>query len=185
MRYIQHILLPDEKILYDGHVHPRVLLPGFLWLGFAVLILHEAVNTGGGNSLLLRILYPLANALPPMAWLYNVLAYWQKAVPESALGIKICALGVALYGLYRFLTQFIIMQTTELVVTNLRVIAKSGITTVWTIEMDRRRIAGVIVEQTLAGRIMGYGRVFIQGFSNSIGGLPVMVNPHLVEKFLA
>ena len=185
MRYIQHILVPSEQVIYDGHVHPRVLAPGFLWLAFAALILHESSNTGGGHSLILWMLAPLANWFPSMQWLYNLLLSWQKMVPGIALEIKITALGIALYGLYRFVTQLIIMMTTELVITNFRVIAKTGLTTVLTIEMDRRRIAGIVVQQSLMGRLMNYGNVFIQGFNTSIGNLPVLVKPHMIEKFLS
>ena len=185
MRYVKHILIPNEKVLYDGHVHPSVLIPGFLWLGFAVLILYEASNTGGGHSFLLRLLYPVADALPPMEWLYNLLSSWQHLTPNIALEIKILALGMAIYGLYRFITQLLVISSTELVITNFRVIAKTGIATILTIEMDKRRIAGVVVQQTIAGRIMGYGSVLIQGFTNSIGNLPVLVKPHLVERYLA
>ncbi|MEI7668668.1 MAG: PH domain-containing protein [Pseudomonadota bacterium] len=184
MRYVKHLLLPNEEILYDGHVHPRVLLPGFLWLMFAAYILHEASNTGGGSSIFLRILYNLS-FFEPINKLYNTLENWQTSVPNIAFDIKIIALGVMLYGLYRFITQFILLMTTELVITNLRVIAKTGITTVITVEIDRRRISGVLVVQSLAGRIMDYGNVVIQGFTTSIGGLPILVNPHLVEKFLS
>jgi hypothetical protein len=31
---------------------------------------------------------------------------------------------------------------------------------------------------------MGYGYIIIHGFTGVIGGLPPMVNPHLIEKFV-
>jgi hypothetical protein len=184
MSYVKHILLPGEEILYDGHVHPRVLLPGLLWLGFAALILTEAYGTGSGNSWLLGMSRSLAGHFPSTYGLYKMLWRWEQLSPYVALEIKIIALGIALYGFSRLMQQLAIMQTTELVVTNLRIIAKTGIMTVITLEMDRRRVAGVRVNQTFIGRIMGYGDVTIQGFTSSISGLPAIVNPHLLEKFV-
>ena len=61
MRYVKHILLPGEQILYDGHVHPRVLLPGIMWLCLAAFILAEAKNTGGGHSYLLSFCYTMGD----------------------------------------------------------------------------------------------------------------------------
>lgn len=185
MRYIKHILLPNEEILYDGHVHPRVLVPGILLLGLAALILMGASNTGGGHSFLLNATYRLARDFPSTKGLYKMLWDWQNTTPNIALEIKVVALGIAMYGFSKLGTQLAIMQTTELVVTNLRIIAKTGILTVITLEMDRRRVAGVTVYQTFWGRLWGYGNIYIQGFTSSIGGLPIMVNPHLVERFVS
>ena len=184
MNYVKHILLPDEKILYDCHVHPKVLVPGMLILGIAAFILHEAANTGGGNSFLLNFAYWLGTHAPSTAGFYNTLARWQSASPSVALEIKVVALVVALAGFSRLMRALVLMQTTELVVTDQRVIAKMGLMTVITLEIDRRRIAGVTVDQSFLGQIMGYGSLYIQGFTTSIGGLPDMVNPHMVERFV-
>ncbi len=185
MHYIQHILLPNEEVLYDGHVHPRVLLPGLLLMGLAALILMQAAGTGDSPPVLLKTVYWLTQYFPSINGFYTMLWRWQNASPNTALEIKVIALFFALCGFMRLAYQFIIMQTTELVVTNRRIIAKTGILTVITLEMDRNRVAGVTVDQSFAGRIMGYGTVTIQGFTATIGGLPIMVNPHLVEQFVS
>jgi len=184
MRYIKTLLLPNEQVLYDGHIHPRILLPSMVWLLVTALILHEASHTGGGRSILLSAIYALSD-FSSMNSLYNLLQNWQNRVPNIALEIKVVTLGMLIYGVYRFIYQFTVMTTTELVITNLRVISKQGFTTVTTQELDRRRIAGVIVQQTLLGRMFNFGTVFIQGFTNSIGGMPPLINPHLVERFLS
>ncbi len=186
MSYVKHILLPDEQVLYDGHVHPSVLVPGALLLGFAAWMLMEATSNGEhSHSLLLRLTFFLADNFPSTAGLYNTLEHWQERSPNTAIEVKIIAGGIALWGFNKLMQGLILMQSTELIVTDLRVIAKAGLMTITTVEMDRRRIAGVTVYQTFIGRIMGYGNIYIQGFTSSIGGLPVMVNPHLVERFLS
>ena len=184
MSYIKHILLPHEEILYDGRVHPRVLLPGLLFLLDSAFMLMEATDTGGKWSIILPFLYHLADWFPSTRWLYSSFYHWQEASPNIAMEIKVLASISAVWGLYKFIQAFMLIQTTELIVTNLRIIAKSGIFEVTTIEMDKNRVAGVIVHSSFIGRIMGYGNIIIQGFTSSIQGLPVMVNPHLVERFV-
>lgn len=184
MHYVKHILLPTEQVLYDGHVHPTVLLPGLIMLALAAYVLTESGDTGGAHSVLLGATYYLSKYFSSMATVYVKLAHWQQASPSIAIDLKVLALGLAAYGFVRLVLALILMETTELVVTDQRVIAKTGVFTVITVEMDRRRIAGVTIYQTVPGRVMGYGYVMIQGFTSHIGGLPPMVNPHLVERFV-
>jgi hypothetical protein len=184
MSYVKHILLPSEQVLYDGHVHPTVLLPGLVMLALAAIVLTQTGNTGGAWSPMLGITAFLGEYSGFMANLHYKLARWQEATPGTALDLKVIALGCALYGFYRLSKALILMETTELIVTDKRIIAKMGVFTITTVEMDRRRIAGVTIYQPMAGRVMGYGYVNIQGFTSHIGGLPPMVNPHLVEKFV-
>ena len=185
MSYVKHILLPSEQVLYDGHVHPTVLLPGTLLLAMAVWILTGTGNTGEARSVLMAITGFLGNYFSSMLSLQYKLAHWQDISPNIDIDLKVLAIIIATYGLYRLIRGLILMETTELIITDQRIIAKTGVFTITTVEMDRRRIAGVTVYQTIPGRVMGYGYVMIQGFTSHIGGLPPMVNPHLVEKFVA
>jgi hypothetical protein len=184
MSYVKHILLPTEQVLYDGHVHPTVLVPGALLLGAAALVLMMAGNTGGAYSFLLGITSFLAEYFHFMGVIYVKLARWQMSTPNIDLDLKVIAVGLALYGFSKLAMALVLMDTTELIVTDQRIIAKTGVFTITTVEMDRRRIAGVTVHQTLWGRMMGFGYIFIQGFTSHIAGLPPMVNPHMVERFV-
>lgn len=184
MSYVKHILMPGEKILYDGHVHPKVLVPGALILGIAAFILIEASHSGGGHSYLLNFTYWLGSHFTFTAGLYNTLRHWQHITPNISPEMKVLALVIALFGFSRMMQGLVLMQTTELVITDIRVIAKVGLMTITTLEMDRRRIAGVTIDQSFIGRIMGYGHVFIQGFTSSIGGLPALVHPRMIEQFI-
>jgi hypothetical protein len=185
MSYVKHILHPSEQVLYDGHVHPTVLLPGALMLAAAALILTQTGDTGGAYSVLLNFTGFLSEYAGFFDVIHNKLAAWQEASPGIDLDIKVIAAGFALYGFSRLGKGLILMETTELLITDQRIIAKTGMFTITTVEMDRRRVAGVTVHQTLPGRIMGYGYILITGFTTHIGGLPPMVNPHLVERFVA
>jgi hypothetical protein len=184
MHYVKHILMPNEKVLYDSHVHPRVLVPGMLILGVAAFLLHVSSHTGHWHSILLSFAYYLAVHFPWTAGLYRLLVNWQTIAPDIALEIKVVGLFVAAYGFSRLAQGLVLIQTTELVVTDHRIIAKVGLMTVVTQEMDRRRVAGVTIDQSLWGRIMGYGDIYIRGFTSTIGGLPIMVHPHRLQQFI-
>lgn len=184
MSYVKHILLPSEQVLYDGHVHPTVLVPGAIMLGLSAAILTQTGDTGGVYSVILAFWRYLAHHFFFAAHIYAKLMQWQNASPTIDFDIKVFAVGLALYGFSKVAKGFVLMETTELMITDQRVIAKIGVMNVITVEMDRNRIAGVTVYQSMPGRIMGYGYIMIQGFTSHISGLPPMVNPHLVERFI-
>jgi len=185
MSYVKHILLPDEHILYEGHVHPKVLFPGMVLLGITAWILYLCEHSPGGHSYLTIFAYWLARNFPSTEGFYRTIDHWQQLSPLISPEVKIIALGVALWGFSKLMRGLVSMQTTELVVTEHRIVAKVGLMTVITLEMDRRRVAGIMIDQSFIGRIMGYGHIFIQGYTSSIGGLPPMVNPRLIEQFIS
>jgi uncharacterized membrane protein YdbT with pleckstrin-like domain len=67
--------------------------------------------------------------------------------------------------------------TTELAVTNHRVIYKRGLFSRHTIEMNRSKVESVDVDQSLMGRIFGYGTVLVRGTGGSLEPLQNIANP--------
>lgn len=70
---------------------------------------------------------------------------------------------VAVVGLFFWIAAWVRMRTTELAVTNRRVIAKFGLIRRDTIEIQVGRIESVQVHQAVMGRILGYGTVVFSG----------------------
>ena len=66
---------------------------------------------------------------------------------------------------------------TEIAVTNLRVIYKSGFINRHTAEMNMDKVESVIVDQTLLGRLLGYGSVSVRGVGEGIEHLKHIANP--------
>ena len=66
-------------------------------------------------------------------------------------------------GLVLWIVAWVRMRTTELAVTNRRVIAKFGLIRRDTIEIQVGKIESVQVHQSMAGRILGYGKVIFSG----------------------
>jgi uncharacterized membrane protein YdbT with pleckstrin-like domain len=71
------------------------------------------------------------------------------------------------WGDYRVLVYL----TTELAVTNKRVIAKSGIVRRNVIDVANTKIEGVTYHQGIIGRIFGYGSILVRG--TGVGQVPI------------
>ncbi len=85
-----------------------------------------------------------------------------------SLALEIAAIIFALLALSTGLRAFIRRATTELAVTDHRVIYKSGLLSRHTIEMNRDKVESVDVDQSLLGRIFGYGTVVVRGTGGSL-----------------
>src|ERR1700720_519448 len=80
----------------------------------------------------------------------------------NPLGEVIAALG-ALAAISKFLSAWFRRWTTEIAVTDRRVIIKRGFIRRATMEMNLQKIESVDVDQSLIGRIFDYGAVTIRG----------------------
>jgi uncharacterized membrane protein YdbT with pleckstrin-like domain len=84
------------------------------------------------------------------------------------LALEIAAIIFAVLALSTGLRAFIRRATTELAVTDHRVIYKSGLLSRHTIEMNRDKVESVDVDQSLLGRVFGYGTVVVRGTGGSL-----------------
>jgi uncharacterized membrane protein YdbT with pleckstrin-like domain len=82
-------------------------------------------------------------------------------VPLMLAGVVL--LPVVGIGVLCWVWAFIIYVTTELAVTDKRVIAKTGLVRRRTIEMFLEKVESVQVDQSVLGRIFNYGSVTISG----------------------
>lgn len=62
-----------------------------------------------------------------------------------------------------FIIPWIQLYTDEFVITSKRIIIKKGWLSIWTLEMSLRKIETVNVEQSILGRIFGYGSLTVIG----------------------
>jgi uncharacterized membrane protein YdbT with pleckstrin-like domain len=84
---------------------------------------------------------------------------------------------VALIALYKTVTAWFHRWTTETDVTNLRVVHKTGFINRKTFEMSLDKIESVDVDQSIPGRILGYGNVTITGVGKSEEKLDTVTSP--------
>ena len=79
------------------------------------------------------------------------------------LGLMGAAVLVLVLGLFQMLRAWLKVAGTEITVTSLRVIYKTGIISRNTLEMNLDKVESVLVQQSLLGRALDYGAVIIRG----------------------
>jgi uncharacterized membrane protein YdbT with pleckstrin-like domain len=87
-------------------------------------------------------------------------------------------------GLFYFLWEFIRIRSTEIAVTNRRFIRKTGWLARDTSEISLRNIEEVKLDQTIVGRILGYGTLTIRGTGGSTVESPNMDDPKIFQRAL-
>jgi len=70
---------------------------------------------------------------------------------------------VLLLGVVMLAPPFVAYRTTELGVTNKRVIVKTGLVRRRTLELLLRQVEAILVDQSLLGRLFGFGSITLTG----------------------
>ncbi len=99
-----------------------------------------------------------------------------KGGTGSMMGSKFNA-ALLVAGLVVFAWPLIARRSTELVITNKRLIAKSGIVSTQSIEIRFDRIESVRVNQSLLGRILNYGDIVVTGTGSTFDPIPNIASP--------
>ncbi|CAN7603351.1 PH domain-containing protein [Bradyrhizobium sp. LjRoot220] len=101
-----------------------------------------------------------------MAWVVAVALFVVSGmVPPGPLVLVCMSLAaiVAIFALYRTVTAWFHRWITEIDVTNLRVVHKTGFIQRKTFEMSLDKVESVDVSQSILGRLLNYGDVEIFG----------------------
>ncbi len=77
--------------------------------------------------------------------------------------VPLAGAAVLLVGVLMLIPPLIAYQTTELGVTNKRMIVKVGFVRRRTLELLLRQVEALSVDQTLGGRLLGYGSITLTG----------------------
>ena len=148
MGYVDRNLVPGETLLYRTRHHWLVLLGPVI----------------GGSSLL----------VPGVALLAEAIAVRDSAglvVGSSTISPKMMAVTGAILvvaAIVTFAYGVVKRNATEMAVTNRRVLIKTGMTSRRTLDLMLSRVESIGVEESAAGRLLGYGSVIVRG----TGGTP-------------
>jgi uncharacterized membrane protein YdbT with pleckstrin-like domain len=123
------------------------------------------------------IIYWRAILLLIVCIIFAGVAWYMADNKNLSLALGIAAVIFALLGLSSALCIFIRRWTTELAVTDRRVIYKEGLIARRTLEMNRSRVESVDVYQTILGRILGYGTITLRGTGGSLEPMHTIDDP--------
>ena len=104
-----------------------------------------------------------------------------STVPTLASGVVyavfVLAALAALAALLSFLRAWFRRWTTEIAVTDRRVVLKRGFIRRHTVEMNMQKVESVDVDQTQLGRLFNYGTVTIKGTGSTLESLRMIDHP--------
>ncbi len=118
------------------------------------------------------------------AWTVFSLALGLAFAPLIAYGAWWAFLTIGAIGILFFIRLMLPIWTTEIGVTNQRLILKRGLLARHTDEMELRAIEGVNLQQGVWGRIFGYGRIEVQGTGDDSVSIPPIGAPLAFRKAL-
>jgi uncharacterized membrane protein YdbT with pleckstrin-like domain len=138
MGYVDKNLISDEAVTYRARLH---------WILFVkpALIALAVIAAVGGLSYAADLL--------------------EKISTQTAFLVGIGVLVIALLPLF---ATFLSWHSAEFAVTNKRVILKTGFIQSKTAEMFLNKIESVGVEQSITGRMLGFGTIVIRGTGGSL-----------------
>jgi uncharacterized membrane protein YdbT with pleckstrin-like domain len=148
--YAEKHLIEGEQVQYETKLHWIVMI------GHVVMAL---IFAAAGVALLLYPWRSVADAQP----------YLKEIEYAGFAGLAIAVIIFFVGSLAR--------NATEMAVTNKRVIVKTGIANRRTVEMLLPRIESVVVEEPLAGRMLGYGTVIVRGTGGTPEVFPRIAHP--------
>ena len=148
MGYVDRNLVPGETLLYRTRHHWLVLLgpvvAGSSMLVPGIALLMEAIVTRDSAGLIVG-----SSTISP------------KLMAIAGAVLVVAAVITFSYGVAK-------RNATEMAVTNRRVLIKTGMTSRRTLDLMLSRVESIGVEESAAGRMLGYGSVIVRG----TGGTP-------------
>jgi uncharacterized membrane protein YdbT with pleckstrin-like domain len=147
MGYVDAILEPGEKVVFETRLSWTLYGPAIVEALIALALL-------------------IATASAPAI-----------AASGISFGVFVLAAFVALAALFTFLRAWFRRWTTEIAVTDRRVVLKRGFIRRHTVEMNMQKVESVDVDQTQLGRLFDYGTVTIRGTGSTLESFRMIDRP--------
>jgi len=104
---------------------------------------------------------------------------WWSQSPLVLLGIVTF---VVVIGIVFLIVAWVRVRSTEIAITNRRVIAKFGFIKRHTVEINLDKVEALKVEQGFWGRVLNYGTIFISGAGTSVAPIPNIADPLVFRR---
>ncbi len=163
MLYVQQSLGPNEELVHIGKFHWMYTVNAFMSI-FWGLVSAIIVMVGA------YIAYITLKWLPADT-------EFLESIRAIHPGIRAFSFFVFVMGLVKFAQLMVTKATTEIAITNTRLVYKRGLVARHVGEISIDRIEGVNVMQPILGRIFNYGRVMIRGMGVGEVVLPPIEDP--------
>ena len=111
--------------------------------------------------------------------LHRARVSWWSQVGLLVLGIRLLVLVV---GLAFLVAAWIRVRSTEIAITNRRVIAKFGFIKRDTVEINLDKVEALRVEQGFFGRMLNFGTIFISGAGTSVAPISNIADPLVFRR---
>ena len=89
---------------------------------------------------------------------------------------------VVVAGIIFLIIAWVRVRSTELAITNRRVIAKFGFIKRSTVEINLEKVEALRVEQGFWGRFLNFGTIFISGAGTSVAPIPNIADPLVFRR---
>lgn len=111
--------------------------------------------------------------------LHRARVSWWSQFGLVLLGIVLL---VVVIGLGFLIVAWIRVRSTEIAITNRRVIAKFGFIKRHTVEINLEKVEALKVEQGFWGRMLNYGTIFISGAGTSVAPIADIADPLVFRR---
>lgn len=154
--YVRQTLAAGEDIIYRANFNWTYSFFPVMWfaLGTAPLIFFALLQFGAGM---------------PSG---DLRVGWYFAIAAATVGSLI------------LISHLVILWTTEIVVTTYRFVYKRGLVSRNTQEVSLNKIEEITLNQSIWGRIFGYGALVMRGTGVGVIELPAIDNPIQVRKII-
>lgn len=89
---------------------------------------------------------------------------------------------ILILGLIWLGWRVLVYYSTELAVTNKRVLAKTGVIRRHSIDVQNSKVEGLTYNQGIIGRIFGYGSIFVRGTGIGMVPIPYVAAPESFKR---
>ena len=166
MPNVERDLIPDETLVYKTNLH---------WI---VLVVPFALATILSIAGLLLLARPKFLTDP-----FGDLADLRQSLFGGPPGhLEVLGAGLILVGVVIAVSGLWHRNSTELSVTNRRVMVKTGIVLRHTMEILLSKVESIEVDQTIMGRILGFGSIVVRGTGGTPEPIQLIDNPQEFRK---